>query len=234
MKIEKLGAVDPEIFKFSDEPVPVCSLITDRALSTTSSSLFANSVRPNRLGICEEYVQLPEIQTGSKVLDIGAGTGLLAKRIKDSFSCEVYALEPSLENTSDFASCVENLGEDHVRKLTLQEALEKYPEEYFQAFDVVCIFKYNVPCAEREDFIRTLVQVVKHDGKVYISSVEPERFTLTQHREMMYLADTLRKYFDNVLFVTRESHYGADQLMTLTGPKLTLKDKVFPVANSCF
>ncbi len=229
MKIEKLGAVDPEMFEFSDEPMPVCSLVTDRILSTTSSSLFAN-----RLGICEAYVQLPEIQTGSKVLDIGAGTGLLAKRIKNSFSCNVYALEPSLENTSDFASCVDNLGEDHVKKLTLQDALEKYPEEYFQAFDVVCVFKYNVPCAEREDFIRALVQVVKHDGTVYISSVEPERFTLKQHREMMYLTDTLRKYFDDVSFVTRESHYGADQLMTVTGPQLTLKDKVLPVVNSCF
>ncbi len=208
-----------------------------RLLGFPSTTMFAfkeNIQHTNPLGILEEHVQLPEIQIGSKVLDIGAGTGLLAKRVKDSFSCEVYALEPSFERVSDFTSCVERLGEGHVKQLTLQEALKNHPEEYFQAFDVVCVFKYNVPYEQRENFIRTLSEVVKPDGKVYVTSVEPERFTVKRHYETVYLTDTFKKYFDNVSFVTRPSFYGADQLMTLTGPKLTLEDKVLPDVNPRF
>ena len=212
-----------ELIEFLDNSDPVCKIITDKIQSKPKLPFFAGE----RLGLCEEYVQLPGIQAGSKVLDVGAGTGLIAKRIKNSLSCDVYALEPSLENASDFASCIENLGEDNAEQLTLQEALTKYPQKYFQAFDAVCVFKYNVPVKEKEDFIRALSQVVKHDGKVYISSVELERFTLEEHSEIMYLTDTLMKYFGNGSFVTRRSDHGADQLMTLSEPKLALENEVY-------
>lgn len=167
-----------------------------RAFGSFVPAMFAHrdGLRSNPLGIREEHVELPMIPKGSKVLDIGAGTGFIAERIKDTFACDVYALEPSFERSSDFASCVERLGEDNVEQLTLQEALEKFPKKYFQAFDVVCIFKYNVPYTQKEDFIRALSQVVKPDGVVYVTSVEPERFTFERHGEAPYLTETFRKY----------------------------------------
>lgn len=176
------------------------------------------------LGIREEQ-ELPMIAKRSKVLDVGAGTGFIAKRIKDTFACDVHALEPGFERSSDVASCIERLGKDNVKQLTLQEALETFPEKYFQAFDVVCIFKYNVPYTQKEDFIRALSQVVKPDGVVYVTSVEPERFTLVKRygeAPYLYLTETFRKYFEDISLVTRWSFQGADQLMTLSGPKLEL------------
>jgi len=190
------------------------------AFASSRDTIFADA--DARLGITEENVQLPAIPWGSKVLDIGAGTGYISRKIKDTFSADVYALEPSFERSSDFDSCVEKLGADHVGQLTLQEALARFPETYFQAFDVVCVFKYNVPYAQKEDFIRALSQVVKPDGIVYVTSVEPERFTFRRHVESLYLTDMFKKYFGNVSFVTRRSFHGNDQLMTLSAPKLEL------------
>ena len=180
--------------------------------------------RSNPLGITQENVQLPKIPMGSKVLDIGAGTGYISRQIKNTFSADVYALEPSFERPSDFHSCIEELGEDHVEQLTLQEALTRFPEKYYQAFDVVCVFKYNVPYEQKDDFIRALSQVVKPGGIVYVTSVEPERFTYDRHSdEALYLTDTFRKYFGNVSFETRRSKHGADQLMSLYSPKVELE-----------
>jgi hypothetical protein len=81
-----------------------------------------NEEKGNPWGISEEDVELPAIPGGSKVLEVGAGTGFIAEKIRDTFNCDVYALEPSFERSSDYESCVKRLGEDHVEKLTLQEA----------------------------------------------------------------------------------------------------------------
>lgn len=103
-----------------------------------------------------------------------------------------------------------------MKHLTLQEALTRFQDKYFQTFDVVCVFKYNVSYAQKEDFIRAFSQVVKPDGTVYVISVEPERFTFQQHYENLYLTDMFQKYFGKVSFVTRRFFHGADQLMTLS------------------
>ncbi len=193
----------------------------------------SSKLRHNPLGILEKDVQLPAIPEASKVLDIGAGTGFISKKIKDTFGCDVYALEPSFERSSDFSSCVERLGNDHVEQLTLQDALTQFPEKYFQAFDVVCVFKYNVPCDQKEDFVRALSQVVKPNGLVYVTSVEPERFTFDSYTgNAPYLTDIFRKHFGNVSFTTRSSVVGADELMTLTEPKLALNNELSSVSNS--
>lgn len=189
-----------------------------RRPTSSRNTIFANA-DDGAFGISQEDFQLPAIPRGSKVLDIGAGTGYISRKIKDTFSADVYALEPSLESASDFDSCVEKLGADHVAGLTLQEALTRFPEKYSQAFDVVCVFKYNVPHKQKKDFIRALSQVVKPDGIVYVTSVEPSRFTYDMHAgEDEYLTNTFQKYFGNVSFETRCSYHGVDQLMTLDSP----------------
>ena len=90
---------------------------------------------------------------------------------------------------------------------------------------VVTVFKYNVPGKFKEEFISALSQVVKPDGIVYITSVEPGRFTFSKEAGgYPYLTDTINSYFENSSFVTRNSLYGADQLMTVTGPKVELDE----------
>ncbi|EKD74279.1 MAG: hypothetical protein ACD_45C00011G0001 [uncultured bacterium] len=178
------------------------------------------------LGIREENVLLPIIPVASKVLDVGAGTGFLSQKIRDTLRCDVYALEPSFESHSSdrsgYALCVEKLGVDHVEKLTLQDALTQHPDKYFQAFDVVTVFKYNVPYAQKESFIAALAHIVKPGGVVYITSVEKERFTFSSSWDVAFLTPAVQKYFGNVAFVTREGNAGADQLMTCTAPRLEL------------
>lgn len=192
---------------------------------TTYSDFEESSIEERTyLGIQEAHVELPFIAKGSKVLDIGAGTGFIANQIKKCFDADVYALEPSIESPSDYKSCVARLGEDHVQKLTLQEALLRFPKKYFQAFDVVCVFKYNVPYLQKNDFIRALSQVVKPNGVVYVTSVEQEKFILQKGMESCHLTDTFGRYFNNYFLRTRRSFYGADMLMTLSAPRLELTE----------
>jgi 2-polyprenyl-3-methyl-5-hydroxy-6-metoxy-1,4-benzoquinol methylase len=177
-------------------------------------------------GVLEQNVQLPSIPRGSKVLDVGAGSGFIAEKIKDTLGCDVYALEPSFERSIDYDTCVKRLGEDHVEKLTLQEALQRNSEKYFQAFDIVTVFKYNVPYRYKDDFLNALAKTVKPDGVVYITSVEPERFYREPGEDALYLTEAVKKYFGEVKIIERNSSHGSDGLMTCVEPKPVLEKKI--------
>ncbi|EKD74306.1 MAG: hypothetical protein ACD_45C00005G0011 [uncultured bacterium] len=203
------------------------SLPTYAAFSqSTDRYASAHERKNNQWGIREEHVELPLIPRGSKVLDVGAGTGFIAEKIKDTLGCDVYALEPSFERSTDYETCVKRLGEDHIEKLTLQEALQSKPEKYFQAFDVVTVFKYNVPYMYKDDFLNSLAKTVKPGGIVYITSVEPERFYRESHGEALYLTETMQKYFGNVKITERRAFHGSDGLMTCAEPKPVLEKKI--------
>lgn len=75
----------------------------------------SNLYRPS-LGHLEEDILLPSIEPGSCVLDIGAGSGYAAKKMKDDYECDVYALEPCDEKSTDYDSCVSKLGAGFCRK----------------------------------------------------------------------------------------------------------------------
>lgn len=178
------------------------------------------------LGINEEHVKLPSISQNSKVLDVGAGTGFISEKIKDTFKCEVYALEPSFESAIAYENCVKRLGKDHVEKLTLQEALKNNPEKYIQAFDFVLVFKYNVPYLEKEEFIHGLSKAVKPGGTIYITSVERDRFYYNpDFGDALYLTDTMRKYFADVTISEYNLLEGSYGLMTCKKPKPLLQSK---------
>ncbi|MCF6767195.1 class I SAM-dependent methyltransferase [Thiotrichales bacterium 19S11-10] len=181
-----------------------------------------SSDRKSYGGIREEHTQLPFVIEGSKVLDVGAGSGLISEKMRDQYKCEVYALEPCYERSSSYDQCVSRLGGDYVKKLTLQEAIIKNPDMYRHGFDVVTVFKYNVPLKERDDFLKALAQTVKPGGEVYITSVEPERFILTKDHEVVFLIDHLKNYFNDVSFSRRDSEKGRDWLATCKSPKLEL------------
>lgn len=171
-------------------------------------------------GKSQNHVELPSIPAGSKVLDVGAGNGFLAEKIRNELKCEVYALEPALENKTDYQECVNRLGEEFVEKLTLQEAIELHPEKYAHAFDVITVFKYNIPFKEKEAFFQSLVKALKPNGILYITSVEQERFNLDPKHKALYLMDTIREHFNIAFTITRYSTAGVDGLLTASEPKL--------------
>ncbi|MFN7662972.1 MAG: class I SAM-dependent methyltransferase [Alphaproteobacteria bacterium] len=172
------------------------------------------------LGCIALHIQLPSIAPKSKVLDVGAGDGTVAQRMRDTFSADVYALEPNTGSILGFESCVEKLGSRQVKKLTLQEALTQYPDDYTQAFDVACVFKYCVPAKDKEDFIKFLSQTIKLSGVVYITSVEWARVQKEESNESLYLIDTCKKYFENVSWSVRKGPFDLPQdvLITLRSP----------------
>jgi ubiquinone/menaquinone biosynthesis C-methylase UbiE len=172
--------------------------------------------RNSSWGVLKENQKLPPISSGSKILDVGAGDGTSSVKMRDNFKCVVYALEPSFEDESDFKNCVKNLGCKYVSKMTLQEALIKDPSFYRGQFDYVTVFKYNVPFKQREDFIKSLSQVIKPNGVVYLTSVEKERCYLKRGDEALFLITSLKKYFGCVVVSDR----GDDGLITCSLPKL--------------
>lgn len=229
-------------------------LMFRRAISTLSrcGRTFSTTVQDNRLhidtvamqasilrqytpriswGISAEDMPLPDIPIGARVLDVGAGTGVIAERMKKTFACDVFALEP---NPSVFKTCLEKLGSEKIEQMTLQTALELHPERYFQAFDVVCVFKYDVNFLDHEKFIRALSQVVKPEGVVYVTSVEPERFSFSRDFKSLYVRDLFDKYFGAVSIFTRQTGSEIDQLITSKKPTLQFssEEKPIPQRNS--
>jgi ubiquinone/menaquinone biosynthesis C-methylase UbiE len=156
-------------------------------------------------GVTPNSQILPAIPIGSTVLDIGAGDGTNALRMRNQFSCNVYALEPSFEGTDDFDNCQLALGQAKAAKLTLQEAVAQFPDFYLQKFDVVTIFKFNVPYNQLESFFAALTRVIKPGGTLYISCVERERLQRSQKLSAMYIMDHLKNHFNFVSFIERST-----------------------------
>lgn len=158
-------------------------------------------------GISAENFTPPRIDPRLKVLDIGAGDGIITKKLVDmAGQNNVIALEP---DDIRFKKLTSYLGISNTVKKTLQEALRDEPEKYSGAFDVVTVFKYNVPLAERYEFIKALSQVIKPGGRVFITSVESARFFHTNSfDDVMYLTSYLEKYFVIKYITQNESHLG--------------------------
>ena len=184
----------------------------------------------NWCGVRAEDTVLPDFLRNTKVLDVGAGQGVVTERMRDECGADVFALEPCIEYEEGYDVCVKRLGEDRVYKLTAQEAIEKHPEIFEGAFDVVTVFKYNVDSVEREKFIKALALLVKPQGLVYITSVERCRlFFEANSGERPFITEMLEQYFNNVYIAKLQSNeydhpysYGA---VTCSGPKLELLQK---------
>lgn len=212
------------------------SVVDDRILINTFSEKAGfsnNSSRRHRLFDTkqellnwgkDEHIKLPTLPANSKVLivDTDTATGIIAKRIKDTSSSDIYYLASEFGNQSDFTACVKKLGEDHIEQISLQEALAKFPKRYSQAFDVVCVFKCDIAPNQKDDFIRALAQVVKADGVVYITFKQTNQYTLTKNENPHYLTDSFNKYFANVSFAHAKMDNNSPVTMTLSAPKISL------------
>lgn len=179
---------------------------------------------PPLRGVSSEDIDLSHLRgyERKKILDIGSGSGIIARRIRDELGCDVFAIEPSLEESNGAerdpvtSSCNE-LGQNKVEKYTLQEAIKN--TKYQQAFEVVTVHNYNVNLTEKQDFLAALSKVIKPDGCVLIHTVEHERIIKTHNYEVLYLLDDLKLYFAEVSFERRSYQNGSDAIIRCTGPR---------------
>lgn len=179
---------------------------------------------PPLRGVSSEDIDLSHLRgyERKRILDIGSGSGIIARRIRDELGCDVFAIEPGLEESNGverdpFISSCNELGQNKVEKCTLQDAIKN--RKYQQAFEVVTVHKYNVNLAEKQDFLAALSKVIKPDGCVLIHTVEHERIIKTRNYEVLYLLDDLKLYFTEVSFERRFYHNGSDAIIRCTGPK---------------
>lgn len=178
------------------------------------------------MGVSPEDTPLPLIPRGSKVIDIGAGDGLMTQRLRDELKCEAYALEPCLEYKTGYDECVKRLGKEHSYQLTLQEAINKHPEIFKNQFDVATVFKYCIDSKDKEEFIKSLAQIIKPNGTVYITSVERDRlFFESSSGEGPYITGILQKYFGHVkIDLVHVPTCGVYGLVECASPRLELQN----------
>jgi 2-polyprenyl-3-methyl-5-hydroxy-6-metoxy-1,4-benzoquinol methylase len=150
-------------------------------------------------GISPEKFTPPAIPKGSKVLDVGAGNGIITEKIIDMVGKDnVWALEPS---RASFEQLVALLGENpKYRQMTVQEALQSDPISYQNAFDVVTVIKYCVGKAEANEFAKALAKVLKPSGELIIMAVESDWFGSGD--PALYVGDIFGRYFEQVAYKT--------------------------------
>lgn len=175
-------------------------------------------------GVASEHIDLSHLRgyERRKILDIGSGSGIIARRIRDELGCDVFAIEPGLEASNGverdpFVSSCNELGKSKVEKCTLQDAIKN--TKYQQGFEVVTVHKYNVNFNEQHEFIAALSKVIKSDGCALIHVVERERIMKISNYEVLYLLDNLKLYFSEVSVQTRSYQNGNDAIIRCTGPK---------------
>ena len=146
------------------------------------------------------------------VLEIGPGTGPLLPKIIEIYKKEnVYAIQPLDAEYSHYNDTVRNLLSDNH---FIEDSLENYStKESSIKFDIVYIYKWNIPIKSVDDFINGLKIILNPGGIIYITSVEKERF----HKQDPYmnLIDKIKPYFNirtSVETVETYTKYGVVKL----------------------
>lgn len=106
----------------------------------------------------------------------------------------VTALEPGRE--FQFEEARINLAKEKISvlELTAQQASASHQRQ----FDVVTVFKYNVPLLEKREFAKSLAKLIKTDGVVIITAVEKDLLYKRKAWENQYIVDLLQSYFQYV------------------------------------
>lgn len=113
------------------------------------------------------------------------------------------------------------IGPDRVEKLTVQEAAKN--KKFISVFDVVTVYKWNIPLAHKHEALKSLPLLIKPSGTVIIHSVEKERCFLGNKDDApLYLVDTLQTLFDSVQVMTRDYQDRRDGIIVCSKPKLSM------------
>ena len=135
--------------------------------------------------VLDAVVEIADLASGKRVLDIGTGTGNLAIRCLAD-GAEVIGLDPSelmLSQAREKTSCNPRAEFYQVDEPFLQIP---YPESTFDA--VISTYAYHhVPHRLRNDSVREMVRVLKPDGRWVLGDLvfeneQAERSALRQHR----------------------------------------------------
>ncbi len=135
-----------------------------------------------RLHILGRFLSAPFLRTldaippGSRVLDIGAGHGMLARLIAEDPAASVVALEP------DLRKMLGAYRHPRVRRVAgLDEAIRG-------TFDVVTLYDvlYRIPPAERDALFRRIYARVRPGGTFVLKDIDPSlrlKFRWNQFQE---------------------------------------------------
>jgi SAM-dependent methyltransferase len=120
----------------------------------------ANAIREDDLiSWVEQRVDLT--QSGTRLLDVGAGGGKLLRRLRETRPCTIVGLEPSAPLFRQYA--LADLG---VLSITVPEFVAEHPEPFdvITALDVI----EHVPCAR--EFVDALFALTRPGGFVFVST----------------------------------------------------------------
>lgn len=124
---------------------------------------------PNPLKLCEELLRCADLAEGSRVCDLGSGTGITSVMLAREYGFDVYAVDlrsDPVENRAFFRRMGVPDGQIHPVQA---DALEGLPFEpcYFDA--VVSIDSYNYFGRDPRYLGEKLLPYVKPGGKIYLS-----------------------------------------------------------------
>ncbi|HSP35607.1 MAG TPA: class I SAM-dependent methyltransferase [Thermoanaerobaculia bacterium] len=142
----------------------------------------------HRLHILGRFLSAPFLRTldlvprGARVLDIGAGHGLLARLLVEERASSVVAVDPDLRKVL--------LAYDHPRV----RFVAGVDDAIRGTFDVGTIYDvlYRLPAADRDALLRRAHNRVKPGGILIVKDLDPEaRFKASWNRMQEWIADAL-------------------------------------------
>lgn len=124
---------------------------------------------PNPLKLCEELLRGADLAKGSRVCDLGSGTGITSVMLAREYGFDVYAVDlwsGPIENRAFFRQVGVPDGQIHPVKADAAEGLPFEPC-YFDA--VVSIDSYNYFGRDPRYLGQKLLPYVKPSGKIFLS-----------------------------------------------------------------
>lgn len=124
---------------------------------------------PNPLKLCEELLRSADLAKGSRVCDLGSGTGITSVMLAREYGFDVYTVDlwsDPAENRAFFRQMGVPDGQIHPVQADAAEGLP-FEQCYFDA--VVSIDSYNYFGRDPRYLGQKLLPYVKPGGKIYLS-----------------------------------------------------------------
>jgi ubiquinone/menaquinone biosynthesis C-methylase UbiE len=168
-------------------------------LTAVSLRLFAWFRKRRVAGFLPELIQLLGPQKDDVILDVGAGTGVIAEEIS-KFCDEVFALEPNPER-------VEFIKKRYPQVKAFDGSAEaiQFPESYFTKIYAVSSFHHF---KDKETALYELYRVLKRNGLLVIKDSEPDSMVSKMETETSSVnfltSDELKVKLEQIGFEVKE------------------------------